>query len=125
MVKAIAGVLGGSSALLAEAAHSVAGTGNQGLLLISLRQSERPPDEAHPFGHGKERFFWVLLAAVFMFVAGRSSASSRASTGSFTAAARAVLSEDTAAIVGIAIAFVGGGLHQATGNARRTAARRL
>ena len=70
VVKAVAGVVAGSSALLAEAAHSVADTSNEGLLMVSLKRSERPADEQHPFGYGKERFFWVLLAAVFMFVAG-------------------------------------------------------
>jgi cation diffusion facilitator family transporter len=48
----------------------VADTANQGLLLVSLSLGERPPDEEHPFGHGKERFFWTLLAAVVVFVAG-------------------------------------------------------
>jgi cation diffusion facilitator family transporter len=70
VVKGAAGVVTGSSALLAEAAHSVADTANQGLLLVSLSLGERPPDEEHPFGHGKERFFWTLLAAVVVFVAG-------------------------------------------------------
>lgn len=68
--KGVAGVLTGSAALLAEAAHSVADTINQIFLLVSLSLGERPPDEEHPFGHGKERFFWALLAAVMIFVAG-------------------------------------------------------
>ena len=70
MGKGVAGVVTGSSALLAEAAHSVADTANPGLLLVSLSLGERPPDEEHPFGHGKERFFWTLLAAVVVFLAG-------------------------------------------------------
>jgi cation diffusion facilitator family transporter len=69
-VKAVAGVLSGSSALLAEAAHSLADTSNQLLLLVSIGLAEREPDEEHPFGYGKERFFWTLLAAVLIFVAG-------------------------------------------------------
>ena len=68
--KGIAGALSGSSALLAEAAHSVADTTNQLLLLVSIGQGEREPDEEHPFGYGKERFFWTLLAAVLIFLAG-------------------------------------------------------
>ena len=68
--KGVAGVLSGSSALLAETAHSVADTTNQLLLLISIGRGERPPDEEHPFGYGKERFFWTLLAAVMIFLAG-------------------------------------------------------
>jgi cation diffusion facilitator family transporter len=70
VVKAIAGVLTGSAALLAEAAHSFADTGNQVLLLTSLELGKRPADDAHPFGHGKDRFFWSFLAAVVIFLAG-------------------------------------------------------
>jgi cation diffusion facilitator family transporter len=69
-VKGVAGALSGSSALLAEAAHSVADTTNQLLLLVSIGLGEREPDEEHPFGYGKERFFWTLLAAVMIFLAG-------------------------------------------------------
>jgi cation diffusion facilitator family transporter len=68
--KLAAGVLSGSTAMLAEAAHSVADTTNQLLLLASLNLSEREPDETHPFGYGKERFFWSFLAAVFIFISG-------------------------------------------------------
>jgi cation diffusion facilitator family transporter len=56
--------------MLAEAAHSFADTMNQVFLLVSLSLSDREPDEDHPFGYGKERFFWALLAAVFIFVSG-------------------------------------------------------
>jgi cation diffusion facilitator family transporter len=56
--------------MLAEGAHSVADTTNQVFLLISLRLSRKPADETHPFGYGKERFFWSLLAAVGIFVSG-------------------------------------------------------
>lgn len=69
-VKGVAGTLSGSSALLAEAAHSVADTTNQLLLFVSIGLGEREPDEEHPFGYGKERFFWTLLAAVLIFLAG-------------------------------------------------------
>ncbi|HYT09571.1 MAG TPA: cation diffusion facilitator family transporter [Mycobacteriales bacterium] len=70
VAKIVAGLLSGSSAMLAEGAHSVADTTNQVFLLIALRLSRRPPDETHPFGYGKERFFWSLLAAVGIFVSG-------------------------------------------------------
>jgi cation diffusion facilitator family transporter len=70
VMKAIAGVLTGSAAMLAEAAHSVADTTTEGLLLAALRQSERPADRRHPFGYGKVRFFWSLIAAVSIFVTG-------------------------------------------------------
>lgn len=68
--KLVAGLLSGSAALLAEAVHSPADTVDQLFLLVSLSLSSRPADEEHPLGYGRERFFWALLAAVFMFVAG-------------------------------------------------------
>lgn len=70
IAKVVGGVLGGSSALLAEAAHSLADTTNQVLLLVSVKLGKKPPDEEHPFGHGKERFFWAFVVAVSIFVAG-------------------------------------------------------
>jgi cation diffusion facilitator family transporter len=70
IIKGVAGVLTGSSALLAEAAHSAADTLNQAFLLTSIRQGSRPADARHPFGYGQERYFWSLLAAFGIFVAG-------------------------------------------------------
>ncbi len=64
------GLSTGSTAMLAEAAHSFADSINQVFLLVSLRLSDNPADEDHPFGYGKERFFWAFLAAIFIFVAG-------------------------------------------------------
>ena len=63
-------LVSGSSALMSEAAHSVADTLNEVFLLLSLSRSARPADRDHPFGYGKERFFWSLLAAVGIFVSG-------------------------------------------------------
>lgn len=68
--KFVGGVLSGSSAMLSEAAHSLADTLNQVFLLTALRRSGRPPDARHPFGYGMERYFWSLLAAVAVFVLG-------------------------------------------------------
>lgn len=70
IAKLFAGVLTGSSAMLAEAAHSFADTLNQIFLFTSVRQGQRPADEEHPFGYGQERYFWSLLAAFGIFVAG-------------------------------------------------------
>ena len=70
LVKLVAGIMSGSSAMLAEAAHSAADTLDQAFLLTSLRQADRPADRAHPFGHGQERYFWSLLAAFGIFIAG-------------------------------------------------------
>lgn len=56
--------------MLAEAAHSLADTTNQTFLLISICLADRPPDEGHPFGAGRERFLWTFVAAVGTFLAG-------------------------------------------------------
>ena len=68
--KLVVGAVSGSSAMLAEGAHSVADTVNEVFLLPSLRRSSRPPDSKHPFGYGAERFFWSLLAAIGIFLSG-------------------------------------------------------
>jgi cation diffusion facilitator family transporter len=70
LVKLAAGIMSGSSAMLAESAHSAADTLDQVFLLASLRQADRPASREHPFGHGQERYFWSLLAAFGIFVAG-------------------------------------------------------
>ncbi len=70
VAKGVAGVLSGSSVMLAEAAHSTADTVNQLFLLAALRRGGKASDPTHPFGYGKERFFWSLLAAVGIFVGG-------------------------------------------------------
>jgi cation diffusion facilitator family transporter len=70
LIKLLAGILTGSSAMLAEAAHSVADTLNQVFLLASIHRARRPADAGHPFGYGQERYFWSLLAAFGIFIAG-------------------------------------------------------
>lgn len=70
VLKLVAGLLAGSSAMLAESAHSLADTLNQGLLLSSLRSGARPGDRRHPFGYGQDRYFWSLLSAFGIFIAG-------------------------------------------------------
>jgi cation diffusion facilitator family transporter len=169
VAKLIAGLMSGSSAMLSESAHSVADTMNQVFLLASLKLGEREPDVEHPFGYGKERFFWSFLAAVGIFVAGagfslyeglhrifgptseegsygvayavlafalvaegtslvrairqtRSEARTQSQShigylrASRDPTTKTVLFEDSAAVVGIGLAFAGVALHQATGN---------
>jgi cation diffusion facilitator family transporter len=70
VAKLVAGVLTGSSAMLAEAAHSFADTLNQIFLFTSVRQGAKPADRQHPFGYGQARYFWSLLAAFGIFIAG-------------------------------------------------------
>ncbi len=169
VAKLFAGLVTGSSALLAEFAHSVADTMNQIFLLYSLAVGEREPDAEHPFGYGKERFFWSFLAAVGIFVAGagfslyeglsrifgpetesgsygiayavlvfaglaegaslarayrqtrHEAAESRQSHARYVRASRdpttkTILFEDSAAVIGVVVAFAGVALHEATGN---------
>jgi cation diffusion facilitator family transporter len=70
VAKTVAALVTGSASVLAEAAHSWADTGNEVFLLVAHRRSRRPPDRAHPFGHGREVYVWSLLAALGLFVAG-------------------------------------------------------
>jgi cation diffusion facilitator family transporter len=70
VAKSVAAALTGSASMLAEAAHSWADTGNAVFLLVANRRSVRPPDRAHPFGHGREAYVWSLFAALGLFVAG-------------------------------------------------------
>jgi cation diffusion facilitator family transporter len=168
VAKSIAALVTGSASLLAEAAHSWADAGNEVFLLIAFRRSRRPPDRAHPLGHGREAYVWSLLAALGLFVAGaavsvthgvqvllhpapatdyvvgyvvlavsfvlegisflRSVRQARPTAelmerdliGAVMATShptlRAVFAEDSAALVGLAIAAVGLGAHQLTGS---------
>ncbi|WIX80887.1 cation diffusion facilitator family transporter [Amycolatopsis carbonis] len=169
ILKLIAGIITGSGAMLSEAAHSFADTITEVLLLTALKRSERPADRLHPFGYGKERYFWSLLAAVSIFASGAMFAlyegfttvfgestdqtspivgyavlgiafllegtswlqairqvrkEARQERRSFFTylrmiddpAPKTVLFEDSAALIGLLLAFAGIGLHQLTGS---------
>jgi cation diffusion facilitator family transporter len=65
-----AAFLSGSTATLAEAVHSLADTGNQGLLLVGMRLAARPPDAKFPFGRSGEKYFWPFVVALMLFSVG-------------------------------------------------------
>jgi cation diffusion facilitator family transporter len=170
ILKLAAGLISGSGALLSEAVHSVGDASTELLLLTALRRSERPADRLHPFGYGKERYFWSLVAAVAIFVSGAcysvfegihtivsqsegtawlwvnypvlavaaviegtslrqalhqaAGAAQRGqrSTTSYVRdpedpTVKSVVLEDSAALVGLALAGIGVGMHQLTGSA--------
>jgi cation diffusion facilitator family transporter len=166
----VAALFTGSAAMYAETAHSVADTATELLLLTALRRSARSPDRRHPFGYGKERFFWALIAAVSIFVSGavfaiiegvrtmvgeeseqtlawvayavlgvsfllegtswlqavrqvrklareESSTFGRVLRDTDDPTVKSVFFEDSAALIGLALALAGVGLHQLTGAA--------
>jgi cation diffusion facilitator family transporter len=68
--KLVAAILSRSTATLAEAVHSFADSGNQGLLLVGMHLASRPADSRHPFGRASERYFWPFVVALLLFSVG-------------------------------------------------------
>jgi len=70
LAKAAAAAITGSGAMTAEAVHSLADCGNQGLLLLGMKSAKAPPSPEHPLGHGKAVYFWSFLVALMLFSVG-------------------------------------------------------
>ncbi|HET7359754.1 MAG TPA: cation diffusion facilitator family transporter [Rhodanobacteraceae bacterium] len=70
IAKTAAALLTGSGSMLAEAVHSLADCGNQGLLLLGMRQAKRPPSDEYPLGWGRAMYFWSFLVAMLLFTVG-------------------------------------------------------
>src|SRR5881394_4478656 len=107
VAKLISGLTSGSTAMLAEAAHSLADASNEVLLGISLRRAAKPADDRHPLGHGRERFLWAFMAAIASFLIGGcfsvAIAIRQLTRGELTGSA-------TAAWIVLAVAFLGDGI---------------
>lgn len=130
VLKLLAGLFTGSGALLSEAAHSAGDTSTELFLVTALHRSQRPADRVHPFGYGKERYFWSLIAAVAIFVLGAAFSVYEGMSTVLSGSGSGSGSSDTEwlwvnfVVLGIALVFEGTSWVRASGQARGEATRR-
>ncbi len=74
VIKFIAAAITGSAGMLSEGVHSLVDTVNEMLLLYGMKRAQRPPDDTHPFGYGRELYFWAFIVALLIFTAGAGAA---------------------------------------------------
>jgi len=106
LTKLVAGLISGSAAILAETAHSLADTVNQGFLLFSISLAQREPTPDQPFGYGRIRFLWTFIAAIAMFLAGAIFA---VGYGTYQLISHAESSDYVPAYIALAVSFLAEG----------------
>ncbi|MFL6164225.1 MAG: cation diffusion facilitator family transporter [Jatrophihabitantaceae bacterium] len=123
LLKLAAGLITGSGALLSEAAHSAGDSSTELLLLTALRRSTRPADRVHPFGYGKERYFWSLIAAVTILVSGAAFSIYQGLTTIFGGHGESKMLWINYPVLGLAAVLEAISFRQAIGQAKGAAAR--
>jgi cation diffusion facilitator family transporter len=123
VIKAIAGILTASAGLLAEAAHSVGDCTTELFLVAGVRRSDKPADRKHPFGYGKERYFWSLLAALAIFTLGAGFSVYQGITTILNGEHEASAPTVGYIVIGLSAIVESLSLRQAIGRARRQARR--
>ncbi len=106
IIKFVAAVLTGSSAMISEGIHSLVDTGNGCLILLGMNRAKRPADERHPFGHGKSLYFWTYIVAISIFGIGGGMSLYEGVSRILHVAPGTQLGDPTAAYIVLGIAFL-------------------
>src|SRR5574337_485399 len=125
VAKLAAAVITGSGAMMAEAVHSLADCGNQGLLLLGIRQARRAPSDEYPLGWGRALYFWSFLVAILLFSVGgmfsvyegiHKLTHAEPLKWPWLAIGVLIFGEDLAALIGLCLATLAVGATMLTGN---------